>query len=411
MSPPPLATFDHLHLGAGKLGLGLILPTAIDAGARVHLVVHRRSTLRSDATLACFVCYATGARERRELAVASISVADAIGDLEPSARAALVDAPELLITTAITSGGIADQAAFLVELAQERDGKPTIFIACENDCGPAYPKLVEDLHETGADVRRAVVNRVCSDLEEDAALRDGERAVRAFHSAEWIIEGAPSLPLLAALDAVPYVRFVDDIEPYEVRKRWLVNGTHLAIALLAKAMNYGTIDGAATELQARDGWIYRLHDVLVPLIEQRFPVLEGTRAWASNQLEVMLQHEEDPVRILRRLRRADLLPFIQDFERKLGEPARALVESGSALAPELHRVFDELEASLADIGIYRDYSRFQARDMHLSATADAEVTRAYHRLLSALVPLPEADRRVGVLERALRRHRVQLGCD
>lgn len=67
-------------------------------------------------------------------------------------------------------------------------------------------------------------------------------AVVAEHHRSWVIERTDGLPPLADVD----VTIVGDIEPYQRRKLWLLNGPHSALAYTGLLMNCRTIAEAAT---------------------------------------------------------------------------------------------------------------------------------------------------------------------
>ncbi len=402
LSAPPIP-FAHLHLGSGKLSAGLVVLTGIDAGGTVHMIARAATERAADASFACLLLSET-TRARRALELGSFSRADCVDDLHPEARQAIEETPELLITTAITASGIANRTDFLIQLAELRTNKSTTFIACENDPGDAYPPLESALRARGVVVRRTMVNRLCFREEIEA---DGTHLIHTEEQAEWIIEGAPDGAVLKALAQVPYVQFVPDIEPYEVRKRWLVNGGHLAVALLADRRYQSTLNVEVVK-QERGGWIKRLHASWIPTLDARYAELGDSITYADEQVAIWLRHEDSVLRILSGLKRADLLGFFRSVERKIGEPTRAQVQRTGTLAPEARRVFNELARTLIKIESYRDYAIFKSGAMTLRSELDDAAVFAYRSLLREIFPPEEIDARAHALSGALHRHRAQL---
>lgn len=403
LSAPPIP-LTQIHFGTGKLSVGLVVLTALEAGGEVHVVSRATTERQAGPPFACLL-WRDGAQERRGLALASFSRADRPEELCPEALAALEQAPELLITTAVTASGIASFTSFLVELAQRRLGKPTVFIACENDPGEAYPPLVRSLQQLGVDVRRTVVDRLCfrEEVEED-----GTHVVHAEDEAEWLIEGEPDRAMLEALAHVPHVRFLPDIDPYEVRKRWLVNGAHLAVALLADRRQMATMNIEVVRRE-RDHWIQRLHAGWIAAFEAQFPGLDDNAAYARKQVEIWMRHDDDVLRILGGLKRANLIGFFRGLDRKIGEPTRAQVALTGRIAPESRRVFNELVRTLRKIESYRDYKLFRSGAMTLRPEVDDAAVWAYRELLTGIFPPEEVDLRARSLAAALAHHRELLG--
>jgi hypothetical protein len=268
----------HIHIGAGRLGLGLIAASGAQARLDLHLVHRTSSSVPEPLHVSLTVVGEHGAAAGPSFEIPSVSCSDTVQGLAPAVQTVLRHAPHLLITTAVTTEGLAARRDFLIELAAERaksdQVRSTAFIAGENDPGPGYPALKAELRALGVDCRDTMVNRVCPSIEADLAA--DARRVTVDALAEWVIAGRPTGAALGALARVSHVRFVADVEPYEVRKRWLVNGVHLAIAILARYRRLPSIDVAVAE-EGRIAWIERLQAVLIGALERRHPGLEDKR--------------------------------------------------------------------------------------------------------------------------------------
>lgn len=400
--------YDHIHFGAGRRSLGMVLPLSSTADARIHIVVHENSELSPSTVLMLKVQRADGEREVLELPRESLSFASAIDGLEPAAREALETASDLLLTTAISDGGIESQCEFLVALAQVRaaKGMNTVFIACEEEIGEKHTRLMERLETLRVDVRRSVANRLCT-LDKQAA-NSGARAVCVDEHVEWFIEGEPTSPMLEALAQVPGVTFTHDIDCHALRARWLARGILLALALLAAEANQPQVRLEASALE-REGWFGRVCAAFVPLVEQRCPTLEGTADYAEEQVRALLRHDDDLLSVLDKLRRADLLPLLRELQRSLAEPCRALVAEGVPLPSELHRVFFALGVVLGEIEGFCDYYRYVSGDMLLTEDGDAKVIAAFRELLTGIFSQDDIRDRAKELEFAFERHRGDFG--
>jgi hypothetical protein len=396
--------FDQIHFGAGRHGVGAILPLSLDAGGRVHVVVHAASTLAPKSELVCTVCGPDGQRHDLVLNVSSLSIANAIEQLDPQARAVLVDASELLLTTAITSSGIDAQSEFLLALARARTGKHTIFISCEDEIGSEHNELQERLRSLDVDVRRSVVNRLCSP--DIGATGDRRRAVRADEHVEWLIEGMPCGALLLSLAQVRGVVFTEHIDEHALRTRWLAHGIRLALALLAAEANQQQMRQQAVERE-QDGWLERVYSDFIPLIEQRCDEFVDTIEYAHRQIETLLRHDDEVLSVLRKLKRASLFPFLRELH-QISEPCRELVKATGELPPELRRVFFAIETVLSSIERYTDYEIFASGDMLLTFDVDNRILDSYRELLAGIFSDDEINGRVLSLAYHLEQHRAEL---
>jgi len=327
----------------------------------------------------------------------------------PAVRAAIDDAPHLLITTAVTTAGIPAVAPIILELLDarsRRDDVTTTFIAGENDPGETYPELAEELTRLRVDCRRTMVNRLCFEPEE--LQRDGARVVRADGLAEWLIEGEPSTPALAALAALDHVTFVADVEPFEVRKRWLVNGGHLALAILAREYKQPRLDHAATA-EGRTAWLRRLHSVLIGPLQRRYPELTGNDAYAAAHVNAWIRHEDRATRVLRRLRRADIGPFLRDVHRKLGEPLMAPEMNRGDSRHVIEELLRSLHAVLCSLEQYEDLQEIYEDPSLLDEAVDDNCTSLYCWWLAALLDDETAELRGRELREAFADHRDRLG--
>jgi len=253
------ATYRHLHLGAGPLGLGLVAFATSRAGFDVVLA-SRRGDPDSAGRAATL-------RQNNSYLVSSITREN------PSltANAELVDVerylftgpaedwneileevrrPEtILVTTALTTKGLEDCVPMLSQLLQARvqaTDSPLFIIPCENQTGERYAELTREVLPTNIVFLAAVVDRVCMRLAHDSLDGRLHVVVPVEPFADWIIERKtgftePLEQILAPL--VPgLVRFSPDIQQEHVRKLWFVNGVHTLVAIFAKLERHVFLD-------------------------------------------------------------------------------------------------------------------------------------------------------------------------
>jgi hypothetical protein len=390
----------HMHIGPGCLGLGLVTAAGLEANLDVHLIAREASALPRSARFKALRKSDAG-EESFALPVATLCKADTLGALEPDVRRLLTDTPQLLVTIAATTQGLEDRRGFLRELAEARGGAATVFIPCENDRGDSYPEIREELEALEVECRDTMVNRLCPEVRLDEG--DGCYEVVIDELAEWVIQGEPDGHVaLRALGGLDYVDFVADVVPYETRKRWLVNGAHLALAILARARNLASIDVAAAE-PGRARWLARLHRGLIAALEERFPGMPDNEPYAADHVSAWMRHHDEVTRILRRLKRADPLPFFDDLERKLIEPVRMLGDLSPF--PEIGQVLDRLHRVLSRATSYHDYGEFESFLPTLPTAIDVRMCERYRAMLAPLLGAEEAERRAGQLGVSLESHR------
>jgi hypothetical protein len=396
----------HLHIGVGRLGLGLIAAAGLEAELDVHLVAREASKISTSAKFHALVKGEHG-EERLPLPVSTVCKSDRWDSLTPELRQLCTDVPELLVTVAATTAGLQERHRFLLDLGAARGSSPpavrTVFIPCENDPGHDYPALKKKLEGLGVECRDTMVNRLCADLHDDTPDKSVEVVVDDVR--EWVIEGCSSPHhTLAALEGLSYVDFVADIRPYETRKRWLVNGAHLALAILAHARNIPTINAAAASEQRREK-VAKVHEALIEALELRHPGMSENSQYARKHIGAWMRHEDEVSRILKRLRRSNLEPFFDDLERKLIEPIR-MVHDLDRFPPVLY-VLSRLHRVLMRAKSYVDYAELPAVLPQVSTAADVRAYRRYRELLAPIVGEELASKRAENFGMALETHRLK----
>ena len=366
----------HVHIGPGGLGLGLIVDTANEAELESHLVGRKDSP----ATVGRYRLELTG-EEARPLRTSSYSEATCFEELCPAAQAAIAQAESMLITTAV-GRGLEACGDLIVEIASQRgreDSGRTVFIACENNPGECYPKLAARLEELGVECRATMVNRLCPGrrLEEETMTL----VVPADPHAEWLIEGEEEGAILRRIGSTEAVSFVPEVEPFAVRKLWLVNGIHIALALFAREKKEPSIRAAAREPERLQALIELQADMIQALRKQWSEVLGDNGAYGRRQLAPFWQTHDDTRRILKRLKRADLAPFLRDADRKLGEPARRYVAVVGHASFNFESIFELLHKLLLNFASYEDEIEILDGEVGLDRGRDRNAVDAYGELL------------------------------
>ncbi|MGH2878656.1 MAG: hypothetical protein ACRDK4_03490 [Solirubrobacteraceae bacterium] len=398
--------FEHIHFGAGRQGVGGVVPVSCAAGGRVHVVVHGASELSRECTLACRVGAADGGEEG-ELDFASFSPADTIEQLHRDARDALESAPELLLTTALSPRGVQEQSEFLVAIAQGRRdrGQRTVFVACEEELGEEHERLLEHLQSLGVDVRRCAFYRLCSqDLRYSGRDR---RSVVVAEELEWVIEGEADCELLCALARVPGVIFAQHIDQHQRRIRWLASGPRLSLALLAAAEKQPQIAIPSVASESEE-WLEWAHAALVPLVRERCPDLDCIESYAQRTRRALLEHSDDGLTALRNMRRSGLRAFMRELQRLIGDPWRAYFETEAPVPAELSRLLYALRTVLSDMESYSDYEPYAWGDTMLFTRDDFRATVAYEALLTDVLPPTRVKELAKNLADRLKEHREDL---
>lgn len=225
-----------VHVGAGSLGRGLIVPLLTDAGFAVTVVDADRGLVERLRHEGAYDLDVVGGDRRppvRRIPVADALYADSVGDLRARLAAAAV------ATTAVRVENLPRVADLLGRTLTDRPtALPLHIVACEN--AERASSQLATLLETVAPIpsaclfRDAVVDRICTaDWPTSLAIR-----VEAYH--DWTVE----LPAGERFP-VPAATAVPNLDPYFRRKLYLVNTVADAIAFLGARRGYRDLHEAA----------------------------------------------------------------------------------------------------------------------------------------------------------------------
>jgi fructuronate reductase len=156
-------------------------------------------------------------------------------------------------------------------------GEALTILSCDNlpENGPVTRTVVEDLAvlvdetlpdwiDSHVDFATSMVDRITpATTDEDRALVEKECGyvdaypVPTEPFSEWVVSGAfpGGRPRWEEAGA----RMVDDVEPFEQRKLWLLNGSHSMLAYAGSIRGYSTIDEAIADPKCRS-WVEAFWD-------------------------------------------------------------------------------------------------------------------------------------------------------
>ena len=365
----PVQGAGHIHIGAGSLGLGLICWVTSNAGFRVvlanrpnldkpnhHIHAIQRNgyyNVRED-----------GGPDR------AVTVAEVVPFAETTEewmklRDAICVADVQLITTALKEGlepNIPFLAGALAERARRMPESRVRVIACENGLESRWleRRVVEQLRWQDRNFDKAaflsavsfvdcVVDRMCRTPEMGGDGRDVVVMTEPY--AQWVVGAIKSdqagafagllSPDPLGCEAVGrVVKLVDDVEPYVLKKKLLVNGPHLMLAVLARAAGTISIQQYVTQKKAGgrnfDRIMLEARDILMKLAPDAFD-----REAIENELDVTKKRLIADVRlarsILSRFREHKLAEFFGDYSSKLSRPFFEILRQTKVAPPLMSR--------------------------------------------------------------------------
>jgi hypothetical protein len=396
-----------IHIGPGRLGLGLIVPCLRQAGFDVCLV-GRPDADREE--LPQYLLDWTDPRVGLELRSVSYACnAGCAADLPDAVRAYVASDEPLVITGALGPKNAPACEGLIGEILELRPaGAQTDVIVCENEDLPIYRTLAER-HGDRATFCWSVVDRVCTWLD-SGTRRGGRRAVRAHPVGEWVIgHPDPQSPTMQALAQAPEVRVVvpDHVPAYKHRKLWTVNGLHLVLALLARRSRVDVSNRRmdVLPLVAREAEFQEIaaqvcEGIDAGLLALHRQELSPDPAYGPARVQVFCETPDRVERVLRSLVRADLRDFMRRFDERVCDAARATHDAGGDVT-----VFRKILANV--LLVLRDErSYYDDPDAPLDPDVDAGVVEAFAHALRDWLPEEERAARVADLRRTLEQQRA-----
>jgi len=251
----------HVHIGTGKFGLGFVgyfsnnlsLSTAflnrtpkIDSSRirneklqmrREYLIDYYDTGERDTVRFECLEFFG-GTQEHTDKSVGLIA-----------------DENTKLVTTTVGESQLSEVAPLIAQGLQQRSNdRPLFIIACENghrcstQLGSQVKGILGSTEHAGIFVD-CVVDQICNRINSSEELV----AVSAENYREWIIADASEE--LTNYLCHSQIRFVpsEHLKFYEMRKLWLVNGFHLALAILGVTTVGGGTNTRIAEILERKG--------------------------------------------------------------------------------------------------------------------------------------------------------------
>jgi hypothetical protein len=309
-----------------------------------------------------------------------------------------------LLITCTLRDGILDRYQFLREVLLARGGGETVFIACENSPHEAYERLRDEFEPGGVRFLDTVVNRICPKFIRTSGSR---RIVRAHKLGEWMVGAGPGeSEVVDRLTASKLVLLEQDLEPFERRKRWQVNGGQLLLGLLAHEGGKNDLMRAAKNTPAILAQVGHFHAEVNRVLRDRYPRLPDNHGFAMRHAEAFCEITDDVARMVA-MRREDLSGFFSTFERRIAEPARLATELAGGSTPEIFdfalAILDQL---LVDPQAY-DWSSKADPDAPatLDETVDDTAVQAQAQMLAGWQTQEEIKERSKRLESILSGHR------
>jgi len=227
----------------------------------------------------------------------------------------------LLITTAVTTVGLENLVPTLNAWlsVREQSQKLTYIVPCENIVGPGFHELTQ-AYDASQYVffLSCIVDRVCG----QPTMEGEDLTVLVERMATWVIERKGDVRELEGRLSRAGVEFVDNLKPFELRKRWLVNGPHLAASLIGWQYGVAFLDEF---LSGEEGRLF-IEGVLAECVEA---LLAKTNEFQQDTLvefarsvkERFESHPDHIARILSKLRPESLQLFINAVRVRLVDPS------------------------------------------------------------------------------------------
>jgi mannitol-1-phosphate/altronate dehydrogenase len=386
----------HIHFGASKLALGLLLPIAWELGMASH-VIGRPGVKEEKQYCVSFA----PSRPKQYYPLGSFEGPENLADANAEILAALRDGRPMLVTATLRNAIVERQGLIRELLGSRRASEETIFLACENSPHPLYSELRREFEPAGVQFPATVVNRICPKfLDRD----DGRRVVRAHELGEWLIERPRPGKLAMLLESSALVSMHDDLTGLEKRKRWVVNGGQLYLAILAHEAGEESLVEAANTPGIRD-FVNHFHSETIRVLRAEHPDLQDNLAYAVDHCRAFCEVADDVPRMVS-LQRADLVPFFETFKRRIGEPA-ALAAAADGEPPEVFVIARAAVDALLEREEAYDWGDPVDAEQPalLSAETDERAVQAYGAMLDGWVDAEEIAERCDRLEALFRSHR------
>jgi fructuronate reductase len=220
---------------------------------------------------------------RPEVAIVTITVTEAgylrgaDGHLDASRDVVVADLEALRSDPRSQVGSLPARLVAGLLARRAAGGEALTILSCDNlpENGPVTRTVVKDLAalvdealpdwiDSHVDFATSMVDRITPAItDEDRALVEKECGyvdaypVPTEPFSEWVVSGA--FPAGRPRWEEAGARLVDDVEPFEQRKLWLLNGSHSMLAYAGSVRGYSTIDEAIADPKCRS-WVEAFWD-------------------------------------------------------------------------------------------------------------------------------------------------------
>jgi hypothetical protein len=412
----------HVHIGPSPLAKALLLPLSRKAGFAV-CVVGRPGGEPLPLDAAGHPTYrlkweGQDAREEQRT-VDWYCEAESVAELPAEVGNALGKRSAVLITATLRDG-IRERRRLIEEMLRQRpQGAETIVMPCENSVPGDWQAVRSLCDELGATYLQPLVNRIALPLEPHGP---DSRTTRTHNLGEWLV--APpqrKSRILEALAVNDEFDVVEDLEVRMQRKLFMVNGAHLALGIRGALLGRRSLRATA-QMPSSIYDVANLHFAMNQGLTFSGCKLTDTFEYGREHVGAYCEVADDVNRIMRKLRRADIAPFLKDVHDRLSAPAEMTAlaqrevdpahETSDWLDP-YRDVFDGLELLLARLDAYSDgkVSARRREPLLLDPDIDARVIAEYERCLLDWERASERRERLRKLEESLRAHRIVLGME
>lgn len=314
--------FQHVHLGAGALGLGLICPFVVEAGGKCTIL--NRGSQDANARLKAISDnrgYHTHLYdcERTFVKVAAASTYEEV-DVDALGNAT----GDMLLTTALKREGIVASVDLIRRILEARGASPTVVLAGENQVDTFF--LRDQLVASGFKPQdstlfvRGVVDRICN----KPTVEGGELEVTCEEFGRIYVERVDNF-FIRALAKPEHWEVVSDLQFVIDRKKWIVNASHLLMTLVSHYFRHPSVKSFVAEdfgERLLDKAVTEFTMLMIGHYDQT-----GRREYRSQLLEFVSPLKARiatfPQRypdVVTRLSGPEKLPdFFEDFHRKITE--------------------------------------------------------------------------------------------
>jgi hypothetical protein len=240
------------------------------------------------------------------------------------------------------------------------------------------------------------------------ALRIWRNARRTGVEAQRLLDSATVDEELVDAQEAPLVALADDLAPYKLRKQWLVNGGHLALALAGRRARVETLNGDLTVTRQAARFVGDLQAAIVAMLNDCGLGLVGDVG--VEMLTAVEGGEPELVgQVLHRFKRADLRPFFDELDTSVGSIVRVSVARTGRIPASIKFVFDTLQELLMDLESFQDYGLLVAGRVKLEERRDCAAMERYRNLLEGVFTEQEVSTRVAEIGAAWEGHRLVVG--